>query len=205
MPPFYFSKISAKYSNDIQCLEGIKQKIIIHQSSGWLGLRSLFMIESRLAAKPPSGLLGYMAKLPIIFYRLGLGALLNDKLILLNHIGRKTGTTHQAVVRVVSHDVDSDTYYIASAWGFRSQWPCNLLAHPEIVVQIGKRKLIVDAKLLTPEQGAHVLLDYRRRYPKAAMQGQGPFWGINLTEADEAGLEAVVRDKVPLFGLVVQS
>lgn len=163
------------------------------------------MADSPLAAKPPSGFLGYVAKLPILFYRLGLGALLNDKLILLNHIGRKTGTTHQAVVRVLSHDVDSDTYYIASAWGFKSHWPRNLLAHPEIAVQIGKRKLIVDAKLLTPEQGASVLLDYRRRYPKAAMQGQGPFWGINLTDVDDAGLQAVVRDKVPMFGLVVQS
>jgi len=158
-----------------------------------------------MTAKPPSGVLGRVAKLPIIIYRLGLGGLLDERLIVLNHIGRKTGDIHQAVVRVVSHDVDSDTYYIASAWGFKSQWPRNLLAHPEIVVQIGKRKLIVDAQLLTPEQGAHILLDYRQRHPEAAKQGQGPFWGINLAEADDAGLQAVVRDKVPMFGLVVQS
>lgn len=130
--------------------------------------------------------------------------LLDDKLILLNHIGRKTGATHQAAVRVVSHDVDSDTYYIASAWGFKSHWSRNLIAHPAIVVQVGKRKLTVEARILTPEQGAQVLLDYRRRYPKAAKQGQDPFWGINLAEADNAGLEAVVRDKVTMFGLVVQ-
>ena len=163
------------------------------------------MAESPLIAKPPSGLLGWVARLPIVFYRLGLGGLLDERLILLNHIGRKTGAIHQAVVRVVSHDADSDTYYIASAWGFKSQWPRNLLAHPEITVQIGRRKLTVDAQLLTPEQGAHVLLDYRQRYPEAARQGQGPFWGINLAEADDAGLQAVVRDKVPMFGLVVQS
>ena len=163
------------------------------------------MAESPLTVKPPSGLLGWVARLPVVFYRLGLGGLLGEQLILLNHIGRKTGTIHQAVVRVVSHDMDSDTYYIASAWGFKSQWPRNLLAHPEIVVQIGRRKLIVDVPLLTPEQGAHVLLDYRRHHPMAAKQGQGPFWGINLAEADDAGLQAVVRDKVPMFGLVVQS
>ena len=156
-------------------------------------------------SKAPSGLLRRVAQLPIIFYRLGLGGLLGERLILLNHLGRKTGTIHQVVVRVVSHIVDSATYYIASAWGFKSQRPRNLLAHPEIVVQIGRRKLIVDSQPLTPEQGAHVLLDYRQRYPEAARQGQGPFWGINLAEADDAGLQAVVRDKVPIFGLVVQS
>jgi deazaflavin-dependent oxidoreductase (nitroreductase family) len=161
--------------------------------------------ESSLTAKPPSGLLKYVARLPIVFYRLGFGGLLDERLILLNHIGRKTDAIHQAVVRVVSHDVDSDTYYIASAWGFKSQWPRNLLAHPEIVIQIGRRKLIVDAQPLTPEQGANVLLDYRQRHPEAAKQGQGPFWGINLAEADDAGLQSVVRDKVPMFGLVVQS
>ena len=79
------------------------------------------------------------------------------------------------------------------------------LNHPEIVVQIGRRKLTVGAQPLTPEQGAHVLLDYRQRHPEAARQGQGPFWGINLVEADDAGLQVVVRDKVPMFGLVVQS
>lgn len=163
------------------------------------------MAESPLTARPPSGLLGRLARLPVIFYRLGLGGLLGEQLILLNHIGRKTGAIHQAVVRVVSHDVDADTYYIAAAWGFKSQWPRNLLAHPEITVQIGRRKLTVAAQLLTPEQGAHVLLDYRQRHPEAARQGMGPFWGINLAEADDAVLQAVVRDKVPMFGLVVQS
>ena len=163
------------------------------------------MPGSPLTAKPPSGLLGCVAQLPIIFYRLGLGGLLGESLILLNHIGRKTGNIHQVVVRVVSHNKDLDTYYIASAWGFKSQWPRNLLSHPEIAAQIGRRKLTVNAQLLTPQQGAHVLLDYRQRHPEAARQGQGPFWGINPTEADDAGLQAVVRDKVPMFGLVVQS
>jgi deazaflavin-dependent oxidoreductase (nitroreductase family) len=158
-----------------------------------------------LTAKPPSGLLGRLARLPVVFYRLGLGGLLGEQLILLNHIGRKTGAIHQAVVRVVSHEADSDTYYIASAWGFKSQWPRNLLAHPEIVVQIGRRKLTVDAHPLTPEQGAHILLVYRQHHPMAARQGWGPFWGINLAEADDAGLQAVVRDKVPMFRMVVQS
>ena len=162
------------------------------------------MVESPLTAKPPSGLLRWVAQLPIVLYRLGLGGLLGERLILLNPIGRKTGAIHQAVVRVVSHDADSDTYYIASAWGFKSQRPRNLLAHPEIVVQIGRRKVVVDAQPLTPEQGAHVLLDYRQRYPEAARQGMGPFWGVNLAEADDAGLQAVVRDKVPIFVLVVQ-
>lgn len=72
-------------------------------------------------------------------------------------------------------------------------------------MQIGRRKLIVDAQPLTPEQGAHVLLDYRQRHPEAAKQGQGPVWGINLAELDDAGLQGVVRDRVPMFGLVVQS
>ena len=79
------------------------------------------MAESPLIAKPPSGLLGRLAKLPIVFYRLGLNRLLGEQLILLNHIGRITGAHHQALVRVVSHKADPDTYYIASAWGFKSQ------------------------------------------------------------------------------------
>ena len=65
--------------------------------------------------------------------------------------------------------------------------------------------MTVDAQPLTPKQGAHVRLDYRRGHPMAARQGWGPFWGINLAEADDAGLQAVVRDKVPVFGLAVQS
>lgn len=162
------------------------------------------MAESFLTKNPPRGIFGTFAKLPILFYRLGLGGLLGEELILLNHIGRKTGAIHQTVVRIVSHEAKPEIYYIASAWGYKSQWPRNLLAHPEIVVQIGRRKLTVNAQLITPEQGARVLLDYRQRYPQAARQGLGPFWGINLAEADDAGLQAVVRDKVSIFGLFVQ-
>lgn len=162
------------------------------------------MAESFMTTKPPSGLLGTFAKLPILFYRIGLGGLLGEGLILLNHIGRKTGTIHQTVIRVVSHDSDPEIFYIASAWGFKSQWPHNLLAHPVVNVQVGRRKLTVHAQQLTPAQGVRILVDYRQRHPKAARQGQGPFWGINLAEADDVSLQAVVCDKVPLFGLVVQ-
>ncbi|QRN84133.1 hypothetical protein JR338_05175 [Chloroflexota bacterium] len=128
---------------------------------------------------------------------------MDEHIIFQNLIGRKSGTAHQSVVRVVSNDADSDTYF-ASSWGYKSECPRNLLSHPQIDVQIGKLKLLVDVRSLAPEQGANVLLDYRQRQTETDRQGQGPIWGINLMEEDFTTLQVIVRDKVPMFDLLVQ-
>jgi hypothetical protein len=68
----------------------------------------------------PRGLARLAFRLPIWLYHLRLGWLLGDRVLLLTHIGRKSGLPRQAVIEVVRHDPASDTYIIAS--GLARRW-----------------------------------------------------------------------------------
>lgn len=124
--------------------------------------------------KPPTGLSRLLFRLPIYLYRLGLGWLMGERFLLLNHTGRKSGLPRQAVVEVVRHDPASDTYIIASGFGEQSQWFQNLMHTPDVSIRVGRRTatadgcLAVHARRLSTEEAAHEMADYAQRNPSAA-------------------------------------
>lgn len=156
------------------------------------------MPGATLASKAPTGLLRWLLRFPITLYRLGLGGLLGGRFLLINHVGRKSGQMRQTVVEVAGHDRDSDTYYVASGWGYKSNWYRNLLAHPDVSIQVGHRKLSVHADNLSPETGAQVLLAYRKQHPFAARE-LGGFMGLDIGKASADELAAIVRDSLPII------
>jgi deazaflavin-dependent oxidoreductase (nitroreductase family) len=157
--------------------------------------------QKTLVSKPPSGVLRLLLRLPIALYRLRLGWLLGQRFVLLEHIGRKSGQVRKTVVEVVGHDRASDTYYIVSGWGKRANWYQNLLATPEIAVQVGRRRLKVCAKTVPPAEGARVLLDYRQNHPLATRELSRVLTGANLAKAPPAELERIVQDSLPIVAL----
>ena len=104
-------------------------------------------------------------RLPIWLYRLGLGWLLGDRLLLLTHIGRKSGLPRQAVIEVVRHDPATDTYIIASGFGAHVDWFRNIQRNPNVVVQSGRRRLAAVAERLPLDIAADELYDYAQRRP----------------------------------------
>ena len=65
----------------------------------------------------PSGLTRVMLRIPIYLFRLGLGRLFGQRLLLLNHTGRITGKSRHTVLEVVDHDSADDSYVVASGGG----------------------------------------------------------------------------------------
>lgn len=157
--------------------------------------------QKSLVSKPPSGALRLLMRLPVAFYRLRLGWLLGQRFVLLEHIGRKSGQARKTVVEIIGHDRASDTYYIASGWGKRANWYQNLLATPAITIQVGRRRLNVRAETLTPEEGAHILLDYRQKHPLATRELSRVLTGANLAKASPEELARVVQASLPIVAL----
>ena len=87
---------------------------------------------------PPRGLMRLLVRLPVLLYRARLGWLLDRRFLLLTHRGRRTGRWRRTVLEVVHHDPAADTWFVASAWGERSQWFRNLRAHPEATNQVSE-------------------------------------------------------------------
>ena len=119
---------------------------------------------------PPTGLARLLFRLPVHLYRMRLGRLLGGRFLLLDHVGRVSGRKRQAVVEVVEHDRSDDSYVVASGFGEQADWYRNVLAAPEVTVQVGARRLAVRATRLSTEDGAAVMARYAPRHPAAAVR-----------------------------------
>ncbi|MEP7289659.1 MAG: nitroreductase family deazaflavin-dependent oxidoreductase [Chloroflexota bacterium] len=162
------------------------------------------MPEKSLTSKPPTALLRWFLRLPILIYRLRLGWLLGNRFLLINHIGRKSGHLRQTVVEVADHDQISDTYFVASGWGYKSNWYNNVMARPNIRIQVGPRKLAVRAESLGPEDGAQVLLKYRENHPSAANE-LAKLMGVAIATATFVELTKIVRNSLPIVAFRPQT
>ena len=118
--------------------------------------------------EPPNALVRWLFRLPVYFFRAGLGFLFGGRIILLEHVGRKSGLTRYSCVEVVDRDAGGASLTIVSGYGEHAQWYRNLRAHPDIEIRTGGGRRAVRAKLLSPEEGADVMAGYARRYPKMA-------------------------------------
>lgn len=115
---------------------------------------------------PPTGLSRRLWRLPILLYRLGLGPLLGRRVMLLTHTGRVSGLRRQAVIEVVAHD--GRGYLAASGFGVKADWYRNVMAAPEVTVQVGGRVLQVTATPVPAEEGPDIMARYASRHPAAA-------------------------------------
>jgi deazaflavin-dependent oxidoreductase (nitroreductase family) len=154
--------------------------------------------------RPSSGFARWMFRAPIWLYRIGLGGLMTSRMVLLNHVGRKSGKMRQTVVEVARYDKATDTVYVASGWGVKSDWYRNLLANSEITIQVGWRKMAVTAVPLTPEQSGEAMVDYARRYPTAAKVLSKRLLGYEVDGTDE-DYYALGHDAVPFMALKPRS
>jgi deazaflavin-dependent oxidoreductase (nitroreductase family) len=125
------------------------------------------MAEQIQERRPPTGLSRMFFRAPIWLYRWGLGWLLGQRFLLINHIGRVSGLPRQAVVEVMACDEERDAYCVGAGFGPKSQWYQNLLATPQVTIVVGKKTLAVTAVPLSPTESGAVILDYARRHPTA--------------------------------------
>ena len=117
--------------------------------------------------EPPRGWKAKLWRAPIWFYRMGLGSLFGKRFLLLNHIGRVSGQTRQAVVEVVNFDAQNNIYYAASGFGEKAQWFQNIMHTPNVNIQVGRQKMSAKAKRLSLEDGFTIFQEYARQHPTA--------------------------------------
>ena len=118
--------------------------------------------------EPPKGCGRLFFRAPICLYRFGLGGCFGKRMLLLNHTGRKSGLPRQAVLEVVQHQPETNTYVVCVGFGEQSQWYQNLLANPQASIQVSWRKWPVTAEQLSTQDGAEAFADFCRRNPGEA-------------------------------------
>ena len=108
-----------------------------------------------------------LVRAPIWIYRARLGFLFGSRLLMLEHIGRKTGLPREVVLEVVDHSAPN-TYVVPSGFGDRAQWFRNVQANPRVrVYTAGRGPTSATARVLGQEEADRALATYRRRHPRA--------------------------------------
>ena len=107
---------------------------------------------------------------PIWIYKARAGALLSSRLLMLEHIGRKSGARRDVVLEVVDHPTP-ETFIVASGFGSKAQWLRNIEANPRVRIYAGIRaRADATARVLDQHESDSVLAAYRDRHPRAWAQ-----------------------------------
>lgn len=108
-----------------------------------------------------------LMRAPIWIYKVRAGALFGSRILLLEHVGRKSGLPRYAALEVVDHSAP-DTYVVASGFGRKAQWFRNIEANPRVRVYAGSHApRTAVARVLTTPEADRTLAAYRTRHPKA--------------------------------------
>ena len=108
-----------------------------------------------------------LMRAPIWLYRARLGFLFGSRILMLEHIGRKSGAKRYVVLEVLGHP-SPDVYIVASGFGERSQWFRNLVANPRVRVSVaGHVMRPAKARRLPTTEADAALADYVHQHPKA--------------------------------------
>jgi len=147
---------------------------------------------------PPGKALRLGLRLPIWLYRLHLGWLLGERFLLLTHTGRSSGMPRQAVIEVVTHDKDTDMYFVVSGWGEKSDWYQNIRKTPSVIVQVAGRKFRAEAEFIPVEKAISILETYAREHPVAFRELSSLFLGERMKAGSDAPRQ--LAEKMPMVG-----
>src|SRR5215470_13092918 len=107
-----------------------------------------------------------LVRAPIWLYRLHLGFLFGRRMLMLEHIGRKSGARRYAVLEVVDHP-GADEYVIVSGFAEKSQWYRNVVANPRVRVSVGLRSHVpAVATPMTREAAEQTIDRYSQKHPR---------------------------------------
>lgn len=125
-------------------------------------------LRARLA-RAGAGLLRvrWFVRAPIWLYRARLGAVFGGRLLMLEHVGRKSGRRRYVVLEVIDRP-EPGTYVVVSGFGRRAQWYRNLEAHPDVRVYLrSRRPVAAAARPLGAAEAAAALRRYASAHPRA--------------------------------------
>lgn len=135
--------------------------------------------------KPPRGLARIFYRFPIFLFRLGLGKLLGERFLLLEHEGRKSGKTRRAVLEIIRYDPTVSVYYVVSGFGGGSDWFKNINVNPDVRIRVGRISHKAIAAILNRERSSAEVLNYAERNPRLIKLLAKSLLGYQLSDKKE--------------------
>ncbi|MBI5035686.1 MAG: nitroreductase family deazaflavin-dependent oxidoreductase [Chloroflexi bacterium] len=143
-----------------------------------------YFIVTRFVRNGVNPIMRVLFRMPIMFYRIGLGGMIGKQVLLLTTTGRKTGKPRVTALGY-GYDAGSDTYHVMTGWGGKTDWLCNVLKNPRIHVRVGAREFDGVAELVSEEEGIAMMRQVARINPLAP-QMWSRLSGIPFDGSDES-------------------
>ena len=137
---------------------------------------------------PPRGIKAIPWRLPIYLYRIGLGWLLGNRFLLLCHTGRISGEKRFAVVEIIHSRPNTDSYFVVSGFGTRSDWYQNIIQNTSVEIQVGIKRLSAEAQQLSAPEAGEILLTYAQNNPRS-LKALSNIMGYEIEFSHEGILE----------------
>jgi deazaflavin-dependent oxidoreductase (nitroreductase family) len=102
-------------------------------------------------------------RVPRVMFRLRLGWVFAGRLVLVEHVGRRSGRRFRTPLEVIERG-DGGVLTVASAFGGRADWYRNLVARPATLISLGGRAIPATAEPMSVADGAAAMLAYARRH-----------------------------------------
>jgi deazaflavin-dependent oxidoreductase (nitroreductase family) len=153
-------------------------------------------MSKSIVDRPPGKALRFGLRLPIWLYRLRLGWLLDNRFLMLTHTGRKSGYSYQTVIEVVRYDKKTETYYVVSGWGEKSDWYRNVRQSPAVIIHVNRRKFQAQAQFIPLEKAIEIIEAYAREHALAFRELSSLFLGEHIQPGSEAARR--LAEKMPM-------
>ncbi|MGH3978832.1 MAG: nitroreductase family deazaflavin-dependent oxidoreductase [Pseudonocardiaceae bacterium] len=109
----------------------------------------------------------WLARAPIPVFRRGFGWVLGPRLLLLEHLGRRTKLPRYVVLEVLDHGPGE--WYVVAAYGQHAQWLRNVQQHPRVRVWWQRlRGVPCDAYVVDRTEAREHFSRYVLRNPRTA-------------------------------------
>ncbi len=155
-------------------------------------------------------------KTPLVLWRMGLGPLMGQSILVLTTQGRKSGRARHTALSYIVHE---GKVYLAPGWPERSDWYKNLQANPLVTVQLGEGYYYARTRKVTDEAEftavAKELLQFGDSHSKPWLKSLGieptledlrakrdRISLLALDWSNESGPEALEQDLKWLWGVI---
>jgi deazaflavin-dependent oxidoreductase (nitroreductase family) len=132
---------------------------------------------------PGSGWRKQFMKMPLRYWRMGLGPILQRWFLVLTTTGRKSGLPRHTMLEF---SVMDGKHYVGSGWGERPDWCKNIAADPRVTIQFSHGMESAMAKRVTADEEMASLYH-------VAKARKSPVWKEYL---ESLGIEDTVEDYV---------
>jgi len=110
-------------------------------------------------------------------------------MIVLHHVGRRSGQPRTTGLQQIYHDSDRGTYFVAAAYGSKSDWWRNVVANPQVTIDVGSDVLVVVAAPVDPTEASLVMAAAIEQDPGLR---EKTFKHANVEISDPDGIAKVV-------------